>query len=261
MSLNVKLCPVMDTMAEPNILLFIKFFQNGGWAEDFIKGKMYLNRLSVFKKMEALYQEDGRPDTNEAVAMWWQPHRFHMTLNEPRVGSVQIAEKDLAAPTSMSFEHHDHFHVLCLHSIYTSGLPFADGKFHLEGPGQIDELRKQIRIDPRCFNFGPHAVIINARPFIERFIGVLRQQGRKFTGGLVRYYDDTTFNGEIPRGRILFHKQKRFEYQREFRVAVEPIILGADPLVVDIGDISQFAGKSSSHKLNELLQVNLDKAA
>lgn len=250
-------------MAKTKILLFIKFFQNEGWMEDFIKGKMYLNRLSVFKRMEELYQEDGRPDASEAVAMWWQPHGFHMTLNVPRVGTAVITERDLAAPTSMSFEHHDHFHVLCLHSIYTSGLPFSGGKFRLEGPGQIDELRRQIQIDPRCFKFGPHAVIINARPFMERLMGVLRQQGRRFTHNLVHYYDDTTFNGEIPQARILFSKQKRFEYQREFRIAVEPIILGNDPLIVNIGDISQFAGKASSHKLNEILQggINLDTAA
>lgn len=242
-------------MSQKNILLFIKFFQNEKWAEDFIKGEMHLNRLSVFKKMEELYQKDGRPDAHEAVAMWWQPHGFYMTMNVPRVGSAVITEKDLAAPTSMSFEHHDHFYVLCLHSIYTSGLPISGDKLRLEGPGLIDEIRRQIQIDPRCFRFGSHAVLINARPFMKRLTTVLRQESRKFTHNLVHYYDETTFNGEIPQGRILFSKQKRFEYQREFRIAVEPIILGTDPLIVNIGHISQFAGKAPSHKLNEMLQT------
>jgi hypothetical protein len=248
-------------MVDRNIPCFVKFFQKEEWADDFMSGRLYLNRLSVFKKMEALYEADGRPDTNEAVAMWWQPRGFYMTLTHPLFGSTQITEKDLAAPTSMSFEHHDYFHVLCLHAIYSSSVPFADGKFHLAESGQVDELRRQLRIDSRCFNFGRFAVIINANPFMERVQTVLRQRGRNFEYGLVQYYDDTTFSGEIPRKRILFHKQKRFEYQREFRIAVKPILLGNDPMILDVGNIHHFCGKASSHKLNELLRVDLDEAA
>jgi hypothetical protein len=247
-------------MVDRTILFFIKFFQREEWADGFMKGKLYLNRLSYFKNIEALYDDDGRPDTNEAVAMWWQPGTFIMNMNIPRVGSLEITEKDLAAPTSMSFGRHDHFHVLCLHSIYTSGFPLVDGKFHL-AEGQVDELHKQLRIDPRCFRFGRFAVIILARPFIENVTEVLHRQGRNLARGLVHYYDDTTFHGEIPRKRILFYKQKRFEYQHEYRICVAPSLLGNDPLIVDIGDINHLCRKASSHKLNELLQVKLDNAA
>jgi hypothetical protein len=165
-------------LADPTIWIFVRFFQKEEWADDFIKGRIYLNRLSYFKKIEALYEDDERPDTNEAVAMWWQPHGLHMTVSNPVFGNVAITEKDLAAPTSISFERHDHFHVLCLHSIYTSGFPIIDGKFHL-AEGQVDKLYKQIRIDPRCFRFGRFAIIISPRPFIERITRVLRRQGRK----------------------------------------------------------------------------------
>jgi hypothetical protein len=247
-------------MADPTIWFFIKFFQREDWADDFIKGRIFMNRLSYFKKIEALYDDDGRPDTNEAVAMWWQPRGFHMTINNPIFGSLDITEKDLAAPTSISFGRHDHFHVLCLHAIYTTGFTIVDGKFHL-AEGQVDELHGQLRIDPRCFRFGRFAVIMRARPFVERITEVLRCQGRKMVRDLVHYYDDCTFNGEIPQNRILFYKQKRFEYQREYRIAVAPKLLGTDPLIVDIGDISHMCGKASSHNLNDLLQVTLDTAA
>jgi hypothetical protein len=104
--------------------------------------------------------------------MWWQPRDIIINIYIPRVGSFEITEKDLAAPTSMSFERHDHFHVLCLHAISTSGFPLVDGKFHL-AEGQVDELRKQLRIDPRCFRFGRFAVIILARPFIMKITKLL----------------------------------------------------------------------------------------
>lgn len=78
---------------------------------------------------------------------------------------------------------------------------------------------------------------------------------------LVHYYDDSTFNGEIPRNRILFWKQKRFAYQREYRICVKPKLLGNDALSLDIGDISHMCGSTVSHKLNDMLQVTLDEAA
>jgi hypothetical protein len=244
-------------MANPTIRYFIKFFQQEGWADDFIKGRIYLNRLSYFKKIEALYDDDGRPDANEAVAMWLQPDSVRMTFNFPAFGSIEITEKDLAAPTSMSFEYHDHLHVLCLHAIYTLGLQTVGDKLLLE-EGQINELHKQIRIDPRCFRFGRFAVIIAARPFIETIDKIMRQQGRPMARDLVNYYDDTTFHGKIPGERIPFYKQKRFQYQREYRIAVALKLLGTEPLIVDIGDISHFCGKASSHKLNDLLEVKLE---
>jgi hypothetical protein len=247
-------------MSNPTIRYFIKFFQQEGWADDFMKGKLFLNRLSYFKKIEALYNDDGRPDTNEAVAMWWQPDRVRISMNFPAFGRIEITEKDLAAPTCMSFEYHDHVHLLCLHAMYTSGLPIIGDKLLLE-EGQVAELHKQLRIDPRCFRFGRFAVIILARPFMDRMTEVMRQQQRRMEYGLVRYYDNNTFHGEIPREQILFYKQKRFEYQREFRIAVAPKLLGTDHLIVHIGDISHFCGKASSHKLNEMLQVQLETAA
>jgi hypothetical protein len=57
-------------MSEHNIWLFIKFFQNEAWATDFMKGKIYLNRLSYFRRIESLYDDNNRLDTNEAVAAW-----------------------------------------------------------------------------------------------------------------------------------------------------------------------------------------------
>lgn len=151
---------------DQTILYFIKFFQQEEYADEFVKGKLYLNRLSYFKKVEAIYDTE-RSDANEAVAMWFQPRGFYMTINNPMFGRIEITEKDLAAPTSISFDHHDHYHVLCLHAITVNGFECVDGKFHLS-EGQVDELHRQLRIDPRCFRFGRFAVIVAARPFVER---------------------------------------------------------------------------------------------
>jgi hypothetical protein len=183
-----------------------------------------------------------------------------MTITHPTFGRVEITEKDLTAPTSLSFDCYNHFHVLCLHALYTSGIPVVDDKFLSLAPGQIDEVYRQIRIDPRCFQFGRFAVIILAPQFVDRFTRALHYQGRKVEHHLVHYYDDITFNGAIPRNQILFWKQKRFAYQREYRFAVAPRLWGNDPLIVDIGDISQICGMVPSHKLNDLVRLNTEQA-
>ena len=237
------------------VFYFIKFCQREEWADDFIKGSLYLNRLSYFQNLEAHDDDDGRQDTNEALAMWFQPRNFHMTINNPIFGNIEITEKDLAAPTSISYNYHAHYHVLCLYAVYTSGFECVDAKWHLP-ESREGELRRQVRIDPRCFSFGRHAVVIAVRPFVERIKEVFRKEKRQFRAGLVHYYDDEAFNGKIPEDRIVFWKQKRFDYQREYRIAVAPRLLGSDPLIVNIGNISAFAVKVNSDNLNEVLQIN-----
>jgi hypothetical protein len=45
----------------------------------------------------------GREDSNEAIAMWWQPKDISMVLDVPGIGRTEITEKDLAAPVSVSY--------------------------------------------------------------------------------------------------------------------------------------------------------------
>ena len=50
----------------------------------------------------------------EAVARWWQPHDVIMNITVPGIGEMKITSADLAAPVSMSFEHHKH----CLFAVW-----------------------------------------------------------------------------------------------------------------------------------------------
>ena len=79
--------------------------------------------------------------------------------------------------------------------------------------------------------------------------------------GLVHYYDERTFHGEIPRGEIPFWKQQRFRYQKEYRIVVRTGTKGIDPLSLAIGDIGAFSYKDDASKLNSLWQLRLDSAA
>jgi hypothetical protein len=109
------------------IWYLVKFFSEEQHADQFIAGQLYLNRLSYFKKVEAAC-EDGRPDANEAVALWWQPADILINLSIGGIGETEITKNDLAAPISMSFDRHDYLHVFCMTAIYTDGFECIDGK-------------------------------------------------------------------------------------------------------------------------------------
>jgi hypothetical protein len=239
-------------MTDRTIWCLVKFCSEEQHADQFIAGKLYLNRLSYFKQ-EEIECEDGRTDENEAIAMWWQPKDILIKLRVPELGlEVEITEKDLAAPVSTESERHNHFHVFCMHAIYTTGYKFIDGKIK----GSEDDLlvlNKQIEIDERCLKFGKFAVITPAMQFLERLRQELPRRGYWYNWNIVDYYDDKVFHGGFEEREIPFNKQMRFQYQREFRICVDTKTMGADALTIDVGDISHICKKvDSSHLIDEL---------
>ena len=84
------------------ILYFVKFFKDESHADQFLKGQLYLNRLSYFRKIESA--DDGRLDATEAVTMWWQPDDLIIKFSGPNCPEIEITKADLAGPVSVSFE-------------------------------------------------------------------------------------------------------------------------------------------------------------
>jgi len=238
-------------MSAPTIWYFIKFFAEERYADQFMAGRLHLNTLAYFKRVES-ERGDGRVDSTEGVAMWWQPDDIIIMLNVPKMGqNIEITEKDLAAPVSMSFFDHNYLHLLCLYAVYSRGFEVIDGKFH-GLPEEAEELQRQMKIDDRCFKFGKFAVITPAVPFLNQLKTALRSQGYKAKGKLVEYYDEETFHGAIPVNEIPFRKQKRFSYQREFRLCVDTRVQQESHITIDIGNISRICAKVLRPSLVEL---------
>ncbi|MCQ8130703.1 hypothetical protein [Methylomonas rivi] len=103
------------------ILCFVKFFDEEKYADEFIKGNLFFRRLLDFKKIEE--EHDGvRQDENEGIFAWFQPKGILMTLNiKNSLGEdfekIEITEKDLAAPISMSSVEHNYYHVFCMYAV------------------------------------------------------------------------------------------------------------------------------------------------
>ncbi|WP_127075863.1 hypothetical protein [Rhodomicrobium lacus] len=219
-------------MTATKIWYFIKFFSEERYAESFMRGQLYLNRLSYFRKLECSIDDDGRADTHEGVAMWWQPQDIRINLSVPGIGDIEITKDDLAAPVSTSYQYHEDLHIICLYSIYTNGYGAVDGKFHLDKE-QAADFQSQILIDERCLKFGSYAVITPAVPFLAQVKEALQRRGQWFRGSLVEYYDDEMFHGEFASQDVAFKKQKQFAYQKEFRICLQTGTQGEDPIFLE----------------------------
>jgi hypothetical protein len=230
------------------IWYFIKFCTEESHADQFMAGGLYLNTLGYFKERES-QSCDGRMDSTEAVAVWWQADDLVMKLSVPGKGDTEITKKDLAGPISMSFGHHNNLHLLCLYALDSTGFERLNEKTDY-APEDADKRRRQLRIDARCFKLGKFAVVFHAVPFLDQLREALKGQGYMARGKLVEYYDDEVFHGEIPMADIPFRKQKRFSYQREFRLCVEPRTQQNSAITINIGDISHISAKVDSCRLS-----------
>jgi hypothetical protein len=232
------------------IWYLVKFCEKEEWADDFIKGSLYLNRLSYFKKKEA--EDDDRFDKHEAVASWLQPSRT--TIKFFSHPEFDIHPEDLVAPVPISFDHHNHLHVLCLYAIHTGRFECVDGLIDY-AEEDSNELKEQLTVHENCFNFGDHAVIVPVILFINRVKDAIKNMDYSGRMKLVDYYDPDLFHGNFMEHEIPFKKQQRYSYQNEFRIVVNNGTVGDDPLRIEVGDLSDISTKIEAKNLNGLLKI------
>lgn len=92
------------------IFFFVKVFDKEEYAEDFIKGKLFSNRLSFFRKYEE-NESANRGDKHEGVVGWHQPDQIRLEIN----GRIIT---DLAGPVMTQMNWHDHLNVFCIYAAH-----------------------------------------------------------------------------------------------------------------------------------------------
>jgi hypothetical protein len=233
--------------------VLVKFFSQESHADQFIAGDLRLNRLGYFKKLEG---SDGRPDRYEAIAAWYQPH--NLSIEFSLFPQLNIRGEDLAGPVSLSFDDYDYLNIYCMSAIVVPETALRQPHFETNEV-EAEEIRKAITFDERCIQFGEHAVIIETAAFVRQISKTL---GRRFwlRTGLVEYYDDELFHGSFKRDEIPFRKQKRFKYQREFRICLDTGTRDNAPITLNIGKIDA-AMKVRTRELNDLFQLRTEPVA
>ncbi len=229
------------------ICYFIKFFEREEWADQFLAGHLYLNTLGYFKGLESAATAD-RGDPTEAVSIWLQPRDVTMTLRVPRLNlETVITEKDLAKQIQVSSTYHEQLRLLCLYAVHTDNPVIEDGKIR-----NLDAMQAQLYIDPKCFEMGKFAVVAPAADFLNHLLSKLKDLGLAATGRLVNYYDEASFSGEIACSDIEFSKQKRFSYQREWRLRVNFNIATTGAMTIDVGKLPAGSFKLPASEFDRL---------
>lgn len=241
------------------IYFFVKYCSEEQHAEDFLNGDLYFKRLSYFKGIEE--EEDGRGDKHEAVAAWLQPKGLEFKISyrnhENELITHDIPDGDIAAPVSISYNYHDRFHVLCLYSIYVE--EFEDTYNDSQAEEKFNQLNKEVLIDKKCENFGKYAVLVHAAPFLEMLAKAAKDNNLHIEKSLVKYYDETVFSGDFSGNAPIFHKQKKYDYQKEYRISFDTGIDGNDNKILSIGNLSNIAMRIDSDKINGTIKFSTVK--
>jgi hypothetical protein len=232
---------------------YAKFFSERAHAEQFLDGDLFMRRLAYFRDQE---DEEGRWDRTEGVWAWLQKQGIKIELTVPTIGVANITERDLAAPVSMSLGETDDLYILCMYAYYTQEPLPTDNPRDVYGEDRLTELAAALQIDPRCLRFGSHAVVVPVCPFMERLKTAAVNQGLRVRADHVRYYDDEVLNGQFHRKDVPFRKQKRFDYQSEYRICVRTLDRSPGPRTFNIGSLRGVGTHMPSEYLLNALKLS-----
>ncbi|MCB8769400.1 hypothetical protein [Acinetobacter soli] len=218
---------IQDTKS---INLLAKVFRSEEFMNDFLDGKIYMNCLGYFKKIEEQEVFNTVKDTMEGVISHLLPEHVEITITDPSGEKINIDSKDLAGPVFIQENYYNNLKICCFYS----------PKINKD---DLDNSVLESRITDEMKNdFGEHVVLIyKFNEFIQRIKSLIKHDdilGIQFKK--VNYYAPD-FHGDFARESIPFNKQKRFEFQKESRLVVKTKSHNDKPLILDIGDIRDLA--------------------
>lgn len=225
------------------IFFLVKIFSEEKYASDFMRGTLYSNRLSFFRKLEE-DQESNRGDRFEGVVGWHQPDDIVLRINGHII-------EGLAGPVALQLNKHNNLHLFCLFAGHSGNIDSISLK-------NIDELKTQVSIPDDCLKLGTHAVVVmNVTEFFHRVKNSAEKNNFALKGALIDYYNPDKLNGNIPEDSAIFKKRDEFQHQKEYRFSIDTGTIGDGPLLFDIGDISDITMKIPVEKLNSSLEFKL----
>ncbi|MEG0010305.1 MAG: hypothetical protein RR721_17030 [Aeromonas sp.] len=225
------------------IFFLVKIFDNKKYAQDFVDGKLFANRLSYFRRLEE-HDKANRGDKYEGVVSWIQPEEASLVINGRSI-------TELAGPVSVQMNWHDDLNVFCIYAAHS-------GSFNYLSHENIDEFRKQLEIPEDCLKLGGYAAVVtNFTQFFERIQNAVIENDYGMNAGLVDYYDPNEFSGSFSETEAIFKKRSEFSHQKEYRFAFDTGASGETPLALDIGDISDIVTLCDAGKVNKILEIRL----
>lgn len=218
-------------MAEGRVFVFVKIFDKKEHADAFRDGEMLARRLKHFREIEEV---SARRDEHEGTI-----------LLEDGTWSIEDDDGEFhplnfIGPVRLNYPQLDSLNIFCM-TCFASSLaseitrPLVDGLLD-----QIEESRST------CAAMGKHVVLISDRDrFFNRVNRALLSQGYRAHFDFVEYYDgyplELTTISERPKWRHAFLKSRRFEKEREFRIAIRGVP-GEKSLKLNVGSLRDISG-------------------
>ena len=218
---------------------FVKLFEKECYANHFINGRIFINRLSHFKKDE---KDTNRYDTLEGAN--------YISPTELYINGKDIVG-DLNGPIIVKMDFLNFMHIFCLYTGHTND--FGDLV-----PEKFEDAARYLKLSDDCRKFGSHPVLItNGKEFIRRVKNAAESKGYRIVKGLVKYYDPMTVKGsfgDLYNIRALFMKRNKYSYQREYRFVIDTNVIDDKHIILDIGDIRDITKRCSVDVINDTLR-------
>lgn len=228
------------------IYAFVKLFENREYAENFVNGKLFMNTIRSFKEYN---DESGelRGDEYEGIVALYQPDK----LGEIRFGGYVIPATDLAAPIVVHGEHLLSHNVFCIYSLNSRGHETVSAE-------TLSDFKRTLELHDSCFGLGKFCVVIlNASQFIERCRTAIEKLNLKGNLGLVDYFNEHEFHGNMPEGKLGYQKKSLFSHQREYRVKIDTARPESSPYILKVGELSDIAVITTPKEFNAQLELKL----
>ena len=228
------------------IFSLVKLFDNIDHAQDFVNGKLFMNTIRSFKEYK---DESGelRGDEYEGITALYQPKK----LGEIKVGDISIPASDLAAPIVMHGNHLLSHNVFCIYSLNSRGHDSVSAD-------TIFDFKRTLDLHESCFGLGRHCVVIlNVTEFISRCTSAIEKDDFDGSLGLVDYFNEHEYHGNMPVEKLGYQKRSFFSHQREYRVKIDTRRAEPSPYILDVGDLSDIAVITTSKDFNEQLKIKL----
>ena len=201
----------------------IKFFRYKSFADDFLEGKLYANRLSCFRKMEKA--QGGDPDEG---AIEFPTDNARIEFRDSITGEIAnvIESEEFVGPISLRPNWVNFLNVFCMHKAGVTN----------------NDLGASIRIDsglPK--RFGEHVVVItNVKEFFARVDKVATAKTQEYRRGPVIYDEPASFE-ELHSIRAALYKKPEFSGEREYRFVFSIDMDNGNANCLEIGDIKDIA--------------------
>ena len=229
------------------IFFLAKFFSDEQYAEQFLRGNLYANRLAYFRNLEG---DGNRADAYEGVGLLRGDIELPVSINGSQTERIVIPERELAEPIEVPMDWTEHVNLLCMHAGHS-------GDYSDVPVGRVDQFKKeQIEIPEECLDFGGHAVVITDVPeFVKRVRNAVREtEDYRLVRGLVRYGDEPSI--DVSGIDTIFHKREHYKNQREYRFAIFTGSDICDPLILETGDLRDIAICCNSAEINAGIQMS-----